>query len=256
MSEPVPYSADRSLYGKLRRRVSKAMFRKPALVSFERPLLTISFDDAPISAAQNGADILERHGVRGTYFISAGLMGSESHLGEYAQAEPLRTLAQAGHEIACHTYSHLDCGRANGATIRADIERNQTALKDLGLPPSTTFAYPYGDVSPQAKKVLKDRYLASRALHHGLVTAGTDMTQAPAVGIEGADGERIASEWISRAKVETGWLILYTHDVRPQPSTWGCTPDALERLLTKALELDFEVVTFSEGAKRCLPHAN
>src|SRR5690606_35034560 len=98
------------------------------------------------------ADILERHGVRGTYFISAGLMGNESHLGHYAGAEPLRKLAQAGHEIACHTYSHLDCGRANGQTIHADIERNQAALKDLGLPASTTFAYPYGDVSPQAKK--------------------------------------------------------------------------------------------------------
>lgn len=255
MSEPVPYSADRSLYGKLRRRLSKAVFRKPAHLSLSRPLLTLSFDDTPDSSADIGAAILERHGVRGTYFISAGLMGDQSHLGRYAEADHLRALAAAGHEIACHTYSHLDCGRSSGAEITADIDLNQAALTALGLPPSTTFAYPYGDVSPQAKRVLKDRYSAARALHHGLVTSGTDMNQAPAVGIEGDDGERIAADWIDRAKAETGWLILYTHDVRPQPSTWGCTPDALERLLTKALELDFEVVTFAEGVRRVASRA-
>ncbi len=250
MTEPVPYSADRSLFGKLRRRVSKAVSRKPAQARLSRPLLTLSFDDTPVSSADIGAQILERHGVRGTYFISAGLMGSESHLGHYAEAPHLRALADAGHEIACHTFSHLDCGRASGTEIAADIDRNQTALAALGLPPSTTFAYPYGDVSPQAKRVLKDRYSAARALHHGLVTPGTDLNQTPAVGIEGEDGERIAADWVDRAKAQTAWLILYTHDVREHPSTWGCTPEALERLLTKALGLDFDVVTFAEGARR------
>lgn len=249
-----PYSADRSLYGKLRRRLARLMTTKPArLNGLVRPLLTISFDDAPVSAAHEGAAILERHGVRGTYFISAGLSGQESHLGRYTEAADIQALAKAGHEIACHTLSHLDCGRAKGASIAAELDANRQALISLGVPAPRTFAYPYGDVSPAAKAVLNTRFMASRALHHGLITAGTDLNQAPAVGIEGGDGETTARQWLERAAATSdSWLILYTHDVRETPSSWGCTPEVLERLVRDALFKGFEIVTFEEGARRAL----
>ncbi len=248
-----PYSADRSLFGKLRRRIARAVTRKPARLDLDRPMLTISFDDAPASAAHAGAAILERHGVCGTWFISAGLMGKDSHLGTFARVDEVKALHAAGHEIACHTFSHLDCGKAGGATIAGNIEQNQRVLKHMGIPVPRTFAYPYGDVSPQAKALLDDRYLAARALHHGLIETGTDLNQAPAVGIEGKDGEQIATAWLDRAARARAWLVLYTHDVRDHPSDWGCTPEALERILVAALDLGFEVVTFEGGAKRAQP---
>ncbi len=249
-----PYSADRSLYGKLRRRLARLMATKPArLQGLARPLLTISFDDAPVSAAVEGAAILERHGVRGTYFISAGLCGQESHLGRYTEAADIQRLADAGHEIACHTLTHLDCGRAGDKAITAELDQNRDALVRLGVPAPRTFAYPYGDVSPAAKAVLTDRFVASRALHHGLITTGTDMNQAPAVGIEGADGEQVARTWLERAAATTdSWLILYSHDVRETPSNWGCTPQVLERLVVEAIGLGFDIVTFERGASRAL----
>ncbi len=247
-----PYSADRSLYGKLRRRLARLMTTKPAQLSgLARPLLTISFDDAPVSAAHDGAAILERQGARGTYFISTGLSGRESHLGRYTEAADIQALAKAGHEIACHTLTHLDCGRAKSPAIAAELDANREALIRLGVPAPRTFAYPYGDVSPAAKAVLNTRFMASRALHHGLVTTGTDLNQAPAVGIEGADGEDVARQWLERAAATPdSWLILYTHDVRESPSSWGCTPQVLERLVSKAASKGFEIVTFEDGARR------
>ncbi|MGZ3299187.1 MAG: polysaccharide deacetylase family protein, partial [Asticcacaulis sp.] len=128
-----PYSADRSLYGKLRRRVARMVTTKPAVVELRRPMLTISFDDAPASAAIEGAAILNRHDVRGTYFISAGLGGQDSHLGRYATLNEVRTLAQAGHEIACHTLSHLDCGRATIDDIEVELDANAKALASIGV---------------------------------------------------------------------------------------------------------------------------
>jgi peptidoglycan/xylan/chitin deacetylase (PgdA/CDA1 family) len=246
-----PYSADRSLFGKLRRRIARAVTTKPAhLEGLSRPQLTISFDDAPVSAAENGAAILGRYGARGTYFISAGLCGQDSHLGRYTTPEEIKALGVMGHEIACHTFSHLDCGRAPAHEIEADIERNQTALWELGLLRSETFAYPYGDVSPAGKRVLDGRYLAARALHHGLVTSGSDLNQAPAVGIEGAMGEQTAYEWMIRAaQTPSSWLILYTHDVRENPSDWGCTPAVLDRIMARVREMRFDIVTFAEGAR-------
>jgi peptidoglycan/xylan/chitin deacetylase (PgdA/CDA1 family) len=248
--EYTPYSADRSLYGKLRRRVARMVHTRPAQLDLARPLLTVSFDDAPTSAASAGAAILEKHSLRGTWFISAGLMGQSSHLGAYAQADEILRLAAAGHEIACHTHDHIDCGQSSSADIAANLDLNRQAFKDLDFPTAATFAYPYGDVSPHAKSILKDRFTAARALHHGLITTGTDLNQAPAVGIEGADGEQIALTWLKRAAEQKAWLVLYTHDVRDQPSGWGCTPDVLDRIVAKALDMGFEGVTFAEGVRR------
>ena len=244
-----PYSADRSLYGKLRRRVARMVTTKPARLDLMRPMLTISFDDAPVSAAEAGAAILERHGARGTYFISAGLGGRESHLGRYTSLDDVARLAAAGHEIACHTFSHLDCGKARASDIAAELEANRQALATAGVVPAT-FAYPYGDVSPWAKALINDRFIAGRALHHGMITTGADLNQAPGVGIEGEDGYRIARAWMDRAAAVNAWLVLYTHDVRETPSDWGCTPLVLERLVSRALESGFDIVTFEQGARR------
>ena len=251
MSE-VPYQADASLFGKLRRRFARMTHTRPAQMSgVRRPMLTLSFDDAPASSAHNGANILRRHGVPGTWFISTGLMGQASHLGAYTSAEDIRELEAAGFEIACHTYSHLDCGRATGTQIASNIEQNQIVLKNLGISLPRTFAYPYGDVAPQAKAVVDRLYLASRALHHGLITTGTDLNQAPAVGIEGEHGEATALQWMERAvAAPQSWLVLYTHDVREAPSDWGCTPAALERIVAAGVKLGFDFVTFAEGARR------
>jgi len=248
MPETLPYAADRSLYGKLRRRVARLVTTKPARLNLKRPLLTISFDDAPVSAAEAGAAILERHEVRGTYFISAGLGGQESHLGRYTTLDDVARLAAAGHEIACHTFSHLDCGKAKASSIAAELDANLQALRAVDVTP-VTFAYPYGDVSPWAKALINDRFIAGRALHHGLIDSGTDLNQAPGVGIEGADGEAVARAWMTRAVQATAWLVLYTHDVRDQPSDWGCTPQVLDRLVSEAVAMGFEIVTFAQGAR-------
>ncbi|MDC7675419.1 polysaccharide deacetylase family protein [Asticcacaulis machinosus] len=251
MSEAI-YSADRSLYGKLRRRVSKLIYRKPArLEGLKRPLITFSFDDAPQSALTEGAQILEAYGARGTYFISTGLMGNESHLGKYLTGNEVRQLADRGHEIACHTYEHLDCGRADAKTIAQSLAHNRAALAALGITGISTFAYPYGDVSPQAKAVLNNTYTSARALHHGLITTGTDLNQAPAIGIEGADGEANGLKWLEAARATPdSWLVLYTHDVRETPSTWGCTIKTFESLVKAARDHDFEIVTYAKGIRR------
>jgi len=250
MSEIAPYSADRSLRGKLRRRLVRLVERRPAKRKPGRPTVSFSFDDAPATAAVEGRAALEAHGLRGTYFVSVGLAGRTGPMGLNAEREALMEAAAAGHELACHTFSHLDCGQADRQTIAADVARNAAALSDWGAAPATTFAYPYGDVSLAAKQALGGRYDLLRGLHHGLIEAGTDLNQAPAVGIEGPDGEAIAMSWIDLAVERGAWLILYTHDVTETPSPFGCTPATLNGLIDHALARNAEIVTVAEGARR------
>lgn len=228
------YSPDRSLKGKFRRRWARRVVRRPLELALDHPIVSVTFDDAPLSAVETGAEVLERYGARGSYYVCAGLEGRPGHMGNYAQMADYAALAERGHEIACHTFSHLDCGKADAAEIQADIERNTDALSRIDVQ-AIHFAYPYGDVSPQAKRALSGRYGSLRALHPGLIRQGTDLNQLPAVGIEGPEGEAHARGWIDRALAERAWLILYTHDVRENASDWGCTPAALDRLVQRAL---------------------
>jgi len=244
------YQPDRSLKGKLRRRLVRLAARRPLEKGPQRPMISFSFDDAPRTAAQAGAAALEAGGMRGTFYVAAGLAGAEAPMGICAEGPDYARLAQAGHEIACHTYSHLDCGKASGADALADVARNAEAMAAWGAPPPATFAYPYGDVAAGPKRTLAGRFHLLRALHHGLLEAGTDLNQAPAVGVEGPDGEAVAGRWMDAALRRNAWLILFTHDVRDAPSPWGCTPAAFGRLIDRAVADGFEVVTVAEGARR------
>ncbi len=244
------YRADPSLKGKLRRRLVRLQHRRAAGPRLGAPLISFSFDDAPVSAFTTGARVLERHGARGTYFVCAGTAGQPERIGQMGdRADILHAQAQ-GHEIACHTYSHLDCGQANARTATQDVARNDQTLEAWGLPRPETFAYPYGDVGPRAKRMLAKRFTLSRAIHHGVIEGGVDLAQAPAVGVEGEAGEALALHWMDQAVRRKAWLILFTHGVADELTPYGCTTAVLDRLVAEAVARDFEIVTVAEGARR------
>lgn len=243
------YHADSSVIGKTKRRWARLRHRRPLPLAPDKPLLSISFDDAPLTASLEGAKILESRGLHGTYYVSPGLAGADLPMGLSANTEDYQRLSKAGHEIACHTYSHLDCGRATAMEVVADVSRSLETFEAWGLPPPTSFAFPYGDVSADAKRLLGPRFSNLRGLHHGLINKNCDMNQAPSVGIEGPDGEAAAWRWLEQAEAEKSWLILYTHDVRDNPSPWGCTPKALSALIDAALGAGFEIKTVGAAAQ-------
>lgn len=244
------YSADRSLKGKLRRRLALLAHRKPIRMRLETPMLSFSFDDAPATAVQTGAAILEARGLKGAYYISAGLAGQTGPMGRYATLDEVAGLKGGGHEIACHTYSHIDCGQASASQIVESLDLNARALASIGVSGLESFAYPYGDVSRPAKGILDARFRTARTVQAGLVRNGADANQLPSVGIEGENGEQDALSHLGDAHRARAWLILYTHDVCEAPSPWGCTPQALANIADAALKSRFEIVTVAEGARR------
>lgn len=64
--------------------------------------------------------LMERHGVRATFFV----------LGVVAEQHPtlVRSVAQSGHEIACHGYAHEFVYRQSDTEFRDDIRRARDAV--------------------------------------------------------------------------------------------------------------------------------
>jgi len=245
-----PHVADPSLKGKLRRRFARLVERRPVRMRLDRPIVSFAFDDAPASSAHEGARVLEAAGARATYYVSVGLCDRDGPMGRFADEAEIDALAARGHEIGCHTFTHLDCAQADAGRIERDIDCNIAALTSRGVAEPATFAYPYGEVSVPAKRLLAARYRALRGVHQGLIEDGSDLNQLPGVGIEGEDGEARAAAWIERAAARKAWLILFSHDVQPEPSPWGCTPDALSRLVAKAQAAGCEILPVASALDR------
>jgi peptidoglycan/xylan/chitin deacetylase (PgdA/CDA1 family) len=241
------YHADSSLKAKLLRRLVRWHERRPAPGRVLHPMVSFTFDDGHLSAVRSGAAQLAPWGFKGTYFVCGTLLEGG---GPFAKWEDIARLQAEGHEIACHTFSHLDCGRVCASEAEMDADRNRDAFVSHGLAAPNTFAYPFGSLSFATKAALASRFALLRGVHPGLVTHGTDLNQAPAVSIDGDQGDAAACVWLTRAAARPAWLILFTHDVSEAPSPWGCSPSTLFRLVKQARDTGMEVVTVSEGARR------
>ncbi|GGG94526.1 MAG TPA: polysaccharide deacetylase [Oceanicaulis sp.] len=242
------YQPAGGLFGKVRRFAARAGVRRPITVAINEPIVSFTFDDFPRSAALFGAPMLERRGWRGTFYTAMGFLGTTTHLGEMMQRADIEALHARGHEIACHTYAHLDASHCDPEVFADDCERNCAELMDLGiLRPRTSFAFPYGEATPAIKRALQPRYGALRGVRHGVNRKGDDLNLLKAVALDGGKaGLDKALRAIHEARREPGWLIFYGHDVRENPSEWGCTPDFLATICAEVDAQDLPVLTVGE----------
>lgn len=107
-----------------------------ARVETQERVVAVTFDDGPTAAYTAPVlDILARHGVRATFFLT----GSE------VEREPaeVRRILDAGHEIGNHSYSHRRMIFVTPAFVRDELERTDRALRDAGCTGTLHFRPPY-----------------------------------------------------------------------------------------------------------------
>ncbi len=245
-----PYLPDMSLKGKLRRRATRFADRKP-LPAFARRYVSFTFDDFPKSSAEHGAAALEFHNLRGTYYACTGQLDTENHFGQLCSAKDIQKLANAGHEIGCHTENHIDCAVSHPAIAESEARRNRLVLSELGVREVRSFAFPYGDVSFASKKTLAASYATLRGVQPGINHQFADANQLLAVPLEGDLSEAdYALSFLRGLANKPGWLIFYTHDVREDSSDWGCTPVLLQHIIAEAMKMDAIIAPVSEVFKQ------
>lgn len=252
MSEALAYAPPRDLAAKVRRRMTQWRLARPATLKFDAPILSICFDDFPASAAETGAAILEAHGARGTYYAAAGMMEQDGPCGRGFTPAQARRLADAGHEIGCHTYTHSDCARRNTFATLQDLARNRDALAQLGLSPAQALAYPYGETTSTLKSMLPPRFTTARGVLPGLNVGRLDLTQLRAYPLFGAGALKRVRGALKRAARRKAWVIAFTHDIADAPSPWGTSGHDLDALLHRARSLGVTVLPVSAALARRL----
>ncbi|MGE0742753.1 MAG: polysaccharide deacetylase family protein [Hyphomonadaceae bacterium] len=253
MSVAIAYAPPRDPVSKARRRLTQWRAARPAKLSFAAPVLSVCFDDFPVSAAVNGAAILEKHSARGTFYAATGIMGSMSPSGRVFMPTDARRLAADGHEVGCHTSSHEDCARRSESDTLDDLAENYDAIARIGCrEPARTLAYPYGETTLRLKRALPAQFSCARGVLPGLNVGAVDLAQLRAYPLFGRGAMKRAHAALARATASNAWMICFTHDLSNKPSPYGTRADDLDALLTAARAAGVEILPVAQALERRL----
>ena len=140
-----PADLTSALYQTLSRRlvplVPGALGRGPERDGQRRPLLYLTIDDGPDpESTPRWLDALAAWDARAVFFLTAAR----------AEAHPAlaRRIADAGHRVASHGYTHADPWSRRPADLTADVNRAQVALEAILGVPVRDVRPPYGRVTP------------------------------------------------------------------------------------------------------------
>ena len=223
---------------------TRALPLKTVRSRLKRPLASLTFDDFPKSAWTVAGPILARFGARATYYAAGRFCGLQEDGIDYYDAADLRAARDAGHEIGAHSHAHDMAPRLSSADLEADAARNDAVLTGmLGDVRLSSYAYPYGEVSPRTKLAMGRRFATARGIRPGVNAGRIDLAQLRATPIEARRWrpDEIAAA-VKQATASNGWLVLFTHDVCDAPSPFGCTPAMLTEVLQMLADADIPVV--------------
>jgi peptidoglycan/xylan/chitin deacetylase (PgdA/CDA1 family) len=119
------------------------------LIALRRPdELALTFDDGPNPAwTSQLLEVLDSNDVRATFFL----------IGRYAQAEPelVRRIADAGHLIGNHSWSHPNLAFATTSRIREELTRTSETLQEITGKPVLFFRPPFGGRRPSVLRIAR-----------------------------------------------------------------------------------------------------
>jgi peptidoglycan/xylan/chitin deacetylase (PgdA/CDA1 family) len=103
---------------------------------------TLTFDDGGVSALA-AADALERHGLRGSFFVTANYIGTPGFL----DGRGMRDLHTRGHVVGSHSCSHpLRMGHCTSSQLMEEWTRSRDVIADALGASVLTASIPGGDL--------------------------------------------------------------------------------------------------------------
>ena len=173
----------------------------------------ITFDDGPTpDVTEQILEVLDKYSVKASFFCC----GQNA----YANPELLKKIADEGHTIGYHSYSHKDILKTKPSDWIADVER-KSALSDVKL-----FRPPYGRILFRHYRSLKSRY---KFVFWDVMSYDYDVTRSP---------ESIMS--LLEKSVREGSVVVFHDKEKCKENTLAVLPQFIE--LMKSKEYSFGVL--------------
>ena len=191
-----------------------------------RTVVVLTFDDG-LARQARAAELLRKHGLTATFYVSSGLLGEPGRL-TWRQVDEL---ARAGHEIGGHTLSHARLDQLPPKEQRREICADRRALTARGHD-ARTLAYPHGAAGPETARIAAEcGYLGARA-GTAKKPENADPFAVPVALTVTADTTRRAMERaVLAGERRGGQVTLVFHDVCADCGEYAVDPAALDGFL-------------------------
>lgn len=171
-------------------RIAKFKANREAAISY-------TLDDGWEDAATLGAPMLDRHGIKATFFLVPGRIPDvDNHdaKDDYGRVSwtSWKKVAQAGHEMASHTLTHPALAKVDDATLEKEVNTAYDLLLEKFGTAAVSFAYPFNGRDARIRKVVYAKHAVAREFETGY--GGPAFTTAKANGI--ADAALMQGKWI------------------------------------------------------------
>ena len=188
--------------------------------------IALTYDDGPNDPHTLALlDVLTRHGVRATFFM----------IGRYVQQRPdiVRAVAQAGHVIGNHTFTHPRLIFQSEAQTRTQLVDCRQALQDAIGEHSSLFRPPFGGRRPVTLRVALELELQTVMWN----VTGYDWNAPPAAEIE---------KKVMRQMRGGDVILLHDGGYRAMGADRAQTVIATENLIQRYKDQGYEFVTVQE----------
>jgi peptidoglycan/xylan/chitin deacetylase (PgdA/CDA1 family) len=247
------YSFPEKMMLRTRKAINACIFTKKVNAVFDKAAISFTFDDVPVSAFDYAVPILDKYNCKATFYLAGCLCKDDNK--KCLGPQQVVSLLEKGHEIGCHTFSHLKSGTVSQKKFANDLWQNkQFFAKNFQSLNLENFSYPNGSVGLWSKPTVNKTYSSARTTCYGINVSPLDLGFLLAYKLYSC---KLSPDDIDRlidiARKSRGWLIFYTHDVCPKPSNNGCEPELFEYTLRKALE-NGEVLNIRDVLKKIATH--
>lgn len=186
-------------------------------IDITKPMIALTFDDGPSAHTERLLDIFKTYGGKGTFFVMGSILDSRQ--------EALRRIANDGHEIGNHSWSHSSFVESSTGAVRNEIMNTRNKIYEITGVDSILVRPPHGACNERIQALGKE--LGVSFINWTVDTLDWKTKNANAVYKEIMD------------YVADGNIVL-CHDLHKT------TVDAMERAIPDLIEKGYQLVTVLE----------
>lgn len=198
----------------------------PVPNGFNRPLISIDFDDGWKNAYKNGFPVLNEFGFKGSAMVVTDTIQNPGRYNNlYMNSTEVVNLKNQGHKIGSHSATHVNLVDLNDGQLQSEVVNSKIYLESLLGQPINYFVTPFCSYNEEATDYIKQHYtIGMRNCDSNANTkANFNQYNVNSFPILSTTSLAELQEAISAAKQNNQWLVLMYHEVKPGNSTYSIT---------------------------------
>ena len=211
------------------------VYEKQAVAAVANPgdkIIYLTFDDGPGKYTARLLDVLDKYGVKATFFVTNQFPSYQNMIGESYRR---------GHTIALHTYSHkFNEVYASESAYYTDLEKIQSVVQNQTGTSATIVRFPGGTSNTVSKKYCSGLMttLSKNISYHGYFYCDWNVDSKDAGGAKTA--EAVANNVIAGVQKYNVSIVLQ-HDIH------SYSVDAVEKIIFWGLENGYTFLPMEES---------